>query len=107
MTIKFKLTGRGEFRRSVGITDGYLIDSDEAYESYKEDFPRFASDFEIYAWLTDNYNDNDAIFEFVDDKPIRLVAVDTGCDPEDATLHRNYQWVLKELNKLADRINNP
>lgn len=41
------------------------------------------------------------LYETDGEKPIRLVAVDGG-EPEDQTFGRNWNWVLGELNKLAE-----
>lgn len=40
------------------------------------------------------------LFEFCDGKAVRYVASDGG-EPEDATLYRDFNWVVDELNALA------
>ena len=35
--------------------------------------------------------------------PLRIVASDGG-EPEDQTFHRNWSWVVKEMNKLDNEI---
>ena len=38
-----------------------------------------------------------------EDKPVRLVGYDGG-EPEDQTLSRDWEWVVVELNQLADEV---
>jgi len=48
-------------------------------------------------------NDRMCLYETDGEKPIRLVAMDGG-EPEDQSFGRDWSWVLRELNKLADDI---
>jgi hypothetical protein len=41
-----------------------------------------------------------AVYEFDGDTPLRLVGADGG-EPEDQSLHRDWKWVVTELNKMA------
>lgn len=111
MTIKisFELLDKDAFRAAVGITDGYLNDTQEDYDLFMKDFSQWGDSLvDIYEWLTSEFSDQEfteALFELVDDKPIRLIKVDYQPEPEDATLCRDYRWVIDELNNLANRIN--
>lgn len=62
----------------------------------KEKYPRY-QDF-------DSDNPCWALYEFEDDKPLRLVGSDEG-EPEDRLLVRDWSWVPEELNKCLELLN--
>lgn len=60
---------------------------------------------EDYEGKVPEYEYRECLYEFDDDKPVRLIAMDGG-EPEDASFGRDYNWIADELNKLAERLEN-
>lgn len=74
------------------MTDRYiLISVKEANEKGYPDAPD--------CW--DPYNT--CLYETDGEKPVRLVHVDGG-EPEDQTFYRDWNWIVAELNKLAEGV---